>query len=504
MSLEQRKKIAAVVINAVMHDARVIKEAESLTTAGFEVKLFGIENQEPTHSSARTSGGVPVQLVAWRGAYFAGLYTYRRPLLAAALIFLALLSFALYWLIGIYLYWLCRYPLLTLSLTFFTLSAVTILLKWLAYSIWLETQLANNGEPAKSPAAAHSFLGKLGPPFQFLTHAAGHPLALFEDLKIAYDRAIRARGIRKELLQAILDFAPDYVHCHDAGTLPVGLAVRRLTRAALVYDSHEIATAIANADALGRLAAWYREQQAASHLAAVITVNPYIATHLKAAYPAFPEPVVICNAARLPSEPPGPDTYDGRLHRAAEIERTQRILLFQGGFAKHRGLVQTLKSALALPDDWVLVFMGWGSYEKALRKMAHGIDPQAARIRFIPPAPQPELIAWTAGATLGIIPYENVSLNHWFCSPNKIWEYAAASVPCLASPFPFLRDVVEANAIGWLLDSPLTPASIARSVRALDDQALAQARDNCRRFIERDNWSVYEKRLVALYREIGA
>jgi len=37
------------------------------------------------------------------------------------------------------------------------------------------------------------------------------------------------------------------------------------------------------------------------------------------------------------------------------------------------------------------------------------------------------------------------------------------------------------------LDAPQAPLS------------WAEARENCRRFIEADNWSVYEKRLLELY-----
>ena len=38
------KKIAKVVLNSVSHDARVIKEAQSLSEAGFDVSIIGIED----------------------------------------------------------------------------------------------------------------------------------------------------------------------------------------------------------------------------------------------------------------------------------------------------------------------------------------------------------------------------------------------------------------------------------------------------------------------------
>jgi glycosyltransferase involved in cell wall biosynthesis len=123
----------------------------------------------------------------------------------------------------------------------------------------------------------------------------------------------------------------------------------------------------------------------------------------------------------------------------------------------------------------------------------------AERIKFVARVPQRELAQWTAGATLGVIPYENVGLNHWFCTPNKLWEYPNAGVPIIASPFPEMRKVIEPNGIGWFLNDPLTARSIAMSINALTDEDLAEAKRNCRAFMKRDNWSVYSRRLVRAY-----
>jgi glycosyltransferase involved in cell wall biosynthesis len=106
---------------------------------------------------------------------------------------------------------------------------------------------------------------------------------------------------------------------------------------------------------------------------------------------------------------------------------------------------------------------------------------------------------WTAGAKLGVIPYENAGLNHWFCTPNKLWEYPNAGVPIIASPFPEMRKVIEPNGIGWFLTDPLTAKSIATSINAISDGELAEAARNCRLFMQRDNWSTYSRRLKKAY-----
>jgi glycosyltransferase involved in cell wall biosynthesis len=230
-----------------------------------------------------------------------------------------------------------------------------------------------------------------------------------------------------------------------------------------------------------------------------VTVNESIAETMRQRYPRLPEAVIVRNATRFDGEVVADD---GRLHRAAHLDPSTRILLYQGGFARHRGLDSLVRSATLLPEGWVLVMMGWGTFEPTLRGIAQAVDPDEKRVRFLPGAPQAELAQWTAGASLGVIPYENVCLNHWFCTPNKIWEYPVAGVPILASPFPELRKAIEGNGTGVLLDDPVTPENIARTVASVTPERLEAMRTNCQRFLERDNWSMYERRLIELYRRL--
>ena len=163
-----------------------------------------------------------------------------------------------------------------------------------------------------------------------------------------------------------------------------------------------------------------------------------------------------------------------------------------------------VRAAAWLPEDWCLVMMGWGRYGKTLRRIASGLPDGSGKVRFIPPAPQDELSRWTAGATIGAILYENTCLNHWFCSPNKLWEYPGAGVPILACRFPELERIIQSNAIGWFLPDSAEPRAIADHVAQLSDEELQSKRRNCRDFIRRDNWNVYERRLLELYDQLRA
>ena len=211
---------------------------------------------------------------------------------------------------------------------------------------------------------------------------------------------------------------------------------------------------------------------------------------------------------RLWTEVTEMSAYDGRLHNAAGLPLSAKILLYQGGFAAHRGLEALIQSAAYLPNTWFLVMMGWGGIEPRLKTLADQINQSSlgqrdsAPVRFIGPAPQDELVLWTAGATVGAIPYENTGLNHWFCTPNKLWEYPNARVPLLVSPFPEMRMQIEQYKHGWLLPKELTPEGIGNTVASLTEADIEVAQRNTDRFIAENNWGIYEHRLTENYRDL--
>ena len=57
MSEEAKTKIAMIVYNTVSHDARVLKEAESLAGAGYQVRIFGIQNNNNLDDFETTPSG---------------------------------------------------------------------------------------------------------------------------------------------------------------------------------------------------------------------------------------------------------------------------------------------------------------------------------------------------------------------------------------------------------------------------------------------------------------
>jgi glycosyltransferase involved in cell wall biosynthesis len=64
-------------------------------------------------------------------------------------------------------------------------------------------------------------------------------------------------------------------------------------------------------------------------------------------------------------------------------------------------------------------------------------------IFFLDPIPPDQLVSFSDGADIGIIPYRNVGLNTTLASPNKIWEYIASGLFVLTTPFEEVSRLFE-------------------------------------------------------------
>jgi hypothetical protein len=504
--------VACLVRNSVSHDARVLKEAEALVACGYDVVIVGVQDRKvSTPSEVRPSGlrivrvPMPQALIArrygrnaavWGCAALAG-----AAALSASVLYWSAIGQAMRAPLVAFAEWASEHPwdlapLLPASVAFFL-----ALRSFRRFRAWMRSVRIKRRElaSAMSGASERKSSGEAWP-----RRSLRSRIHAWLQWGARIQSGLRVHGKSKviaRLMLAELDrIQPAAVHCHDLPTLPVGAAWRRRNPAAkVVFDSHEIYDAVSQ---MPRLAAWMWRRMLTRHAADVdlfITINDSIAALLRERDPELPPAVIVRNATKLPE---AELERDGRLRDAAGVEPGQRVLLYQGGYQSGRGLEQLLESACFLPDGWVLVMMGFGSMESHLRARAAEVDPDGAKIRFIPPAPHAELGSWTADADLGLIPYENTCLNHWFCSPNKLWEYPVAGVPMLVSPFPELRSVVERHGVGRCLPEPLDGPGLARVLGSIEEPELLAMRRNCRRYLESDHWGIYAERLRDAYRAL--
>ena len=294
---------------------------------------------------------------------------------------------------------------------------------------------------------------------------------------------------------------PDIVHIHDHLCLTASHILKEYLGANIVWDAHEIYEDLAGAERKRRAANRYIISENLKNIDAFITVNQSIAEFYSKNYPDLPNPVILHNASnKLPSV-----KYDGRLHAEAALDPDQKILLFQGGLSPHRGISELLQAAQFLPSDWSVVFMGSGKMAEKINSVASSLPESRtgnARIVCLPPVAHKELLLWTAGATLGAIPYRNIGLNHLFCTPNKLWEFPAAGVPILATDLDEMGKIIRTYGTGIIIPREFTSSDIVSAVSSLSDFELEEMKTCCAAFVKNSNWETGIVNLLRLYAEL--
>jgi len=301
--------------------------------------------------------------------------------------------------------------------------------------------------------------------------------------------------------QATLRVAPpaDLVHAMAYMGIPIGLALGRREGAPVIYDARDIYVDAAN---LARLPSPARrffariERGWARRATRVVTVNrPY--AEVMAERFGVPEPLIVLNCAYR--RQPGPQR-PRRFHERLGLDPRTRVVLYQGGFSRDRGIEQLIAVVPGLPDA-VLVLLGYGPLKAELEALA-ATPALAGRLVVLPAVDPTELIDWVASADIVAMPIQPTTLNHRLTTPNKLFEAMAAGVPVVASDLPGMAGIVRETGCGLLVD-PTSPESIGAAIGELlalppADRA-AMGRRGLEAHLATYNWETQAAILMAEY-----
>ena len=298
--------------------------------------------------------------------------------------------------------------------------------------------------------------------------------------------------------------AADLYHGMAYMGVPVALALARRTGGRVVYDARDIYVDAGNLATLPRPARALigrLERGWARRADRVITVNrPY--AEVMAARWGVMFPLIVLNCSWR-FDPPVPRPR--RFHEALGLAAETRVVLYQGGFSRERGIEQLI-AAIPSVDAAVLVLLGYGALQADLERRA--ADPAlAGRVRILPAVPPDELLAWVASADLVAMPIQPSTLNHRLTTPNKLFEAMAAGVPVVASDLPGMAGIVRESGAGELVD-PTDPADIAQAISRILDAPPGERDAYGRRALaaahETYNWERQVDLLLAEYGRLTA
>lgn len=518
VSLAARPRHVAVLVhNDVLKDARVLKEVETLGAAGHIVDVIGASPKPggypTTVPGARSLTIVDISPKTLQGrfyrtvdAYYPLVLDYLIALAALLPLFLILrfagspegLARAAIWISPLVLLGIRSMKANTPDRLLARRIAMACFVAGVALAAIVGTW--SGGIGLIGFLFVFSLLFMIGRSRFNLRRLAFGKIAALHENRVSGYRKERYRAIARQLAAEVDPARHDTVHCHDIIALIAGTQLKkRHPKLRLIWDAHEYYEEVASGSSED--AALVREVigDAEGHIDDFVTISESFREIYARQYPGLPPARVVMNATRNAGAVPN----DGRLHAAAGLSRDRRILLFQGGFSPHRGIGHLIEAARVLPDPWSIVMMGWGKLEPELNAAVAALTdpdhPERAPLAVIPAAPQAELPYWSAGATLGVIPYENTGMNHLYCTPNKLWEFPNAGVPILASGLVEMQRIIGEWGTGFVMPRDFATQDIVDTVSGITPEALAEARANCRRFSDAMSWDRFEDELLKAY-----
>jgi glycosyltransferase involved in cell wall biosynthesis len=252
------------------------------------------------------------------------------------------------------------------------------------------------------------------------------------------------------------------VNIHGLDLLPLGVFLKWIRGARLVYDTHELEAEIAGNVGWRKRLARGVERALIRFVDLTIVVTRSIQSCYVEAYGDIPI-VAVMNC------PPFQLVERSDLLRAElGIPAHSTIYLYQGAFFPGRGIDLILRTFRDLPgNDRVVVFMGYGELEAEIRRVAA----HTQTVYFYPAVPPATVLAYTASADVGLSLIEAASLSYYHTMPNKFFEYLMAGLPVIVLDLPEARRIVTDHGVGVVMRGT-TPEEL---VSAMDDLAAMPA-----------------------------
>jgi len=291
-------------------------------------------------------------------------------------------------------------------------------------------------------------------------------------------------------------------HGNDLPTLPVTTWAARLYGGKALYDSHELWVGM-NPEwtvLLNGASRWV-ERHYIRQMHTVVTVNDLIAEELQRRYRVL-LPTVVMNC-------PEPAASHGispvhSIRAQFGLSTQTPLILYQGRYEPGRGLEELIESGRYLSQG-VIVLRGYGSNEPDLRRRVESLG-VPGRVFMVEPVAMADMVDAAREADVGVVPYTAYSPGYYYASPNKLFEYMMAGLAIAVSDLPFLEKIVRDQDLGVVFD-PRNPRHIAEQLNALvgHPARLRACRENAARAArERFNWDHEGGKLMQLYRDLAA
>lgn len=282
------------------------------------------------------------------------------------------------------------------------------------------------------------------------------------------------------------------VNIHAIALLPLGVLLKYLYKATLVYDTHELETETNGSNGLRKKLAKFMEKSLIKKCDIVFVVSENIADWYAKEYD-IQRPIVVKNAPRLIDS-----KKTNHFRENLNIKDDSVIVLYQGGLSKGRG-VDLILDVFKKRDDIkvVIVFMGYGQLEEDIKTAS-----KENNNIFFHPAVAPEIVLdYTSSADIGMSFIENTCLSYYYCMPNKLFEYAMVGLPVIVSNMKEMRELVEKYDMGVVVKDDKID-SMNNAIDKILSLSIERMKQNARRCAEENSWEKQEIKMIDEYKRV--
>lgn len=287
----------------------------------------------------------------------------------------------------------------------------------------------------------------------------------------------------------------DFVHCNDLNTLPIGYLIKKIfnSKIKIVYDAHEYETEINNLKGLKKKLVKFGEKKLIRHADLTFSVSDAIANEYSRMYPFIKTPKLILNCPNY-REVEKNDIF----RHTFDISSDSKIFLFQGNLSQGRGIEITIEAFKKTTNkNNVIIFMGYGNLENRIKEESK----KEVNIFFHEAVTQEKLLYYTSSADVGILFYENSCLNHYYCSPNKMFEYIMAEIPVIISNLYEMKKIITSCKVGVIAKENTTDG-LLEAIDEANNLDKKQTQLNLLKTKKIYNWENQEKELLTSYKHL--
>jgi glycosyltransferase involved in cell wall biosynthesis len=234
----------------------------------------------------------------------------------------------------------------------------------------------------------------------------------------------------------------EIINCHNLSVLGIGVYFKILKKTRLIYDAHELETEVDGARGIKKRIGKWLETLYMPFVDELIVVSNLIGEWYKNRY-KLRHVTVVCNVPHF-------YPFEGKsdlIRELFSIAEEDLVFIYQGVLSRSRGVHLIKDAFLSVSENRHIVFMGMGELAEEIKMIAE----HRSNFHFIPAVPPSEIKKYTSSADVGIHLIQNTCLNHYYCSPNKVFEYLMYGIPQIISDFPEMANTIEKGACGWVI-----------------------------------------------------